>query len=656
MSNQDVRVIIDEIAKLSQTEIQPGEFYREVLSRLTPRLGAAGAAVWLSAGESVELLCQQGLDNVSLMNGHYVQHQQLLAGVQQSGQPNLIHPGMNTDGSGLTNPTPYLLSVCPIKLGESVVAVMESFQSAEAEPQQQEAALRLMTIVAGVATNYHRALELCWRRSLDSFSHAIHKSLHPTQTAFIIANDGRSVVGCDRLSVVIKRGSRCRIEAISGMDSVHRRANEVRGLENVAKRVLATREALTYPDPSVELPPQLEQAIQSYVDESQTKFLALIPLINDDDQEQQQSEDRRKPPEILGAIVAERFSGEPFMAERVESVAHHASRALANALEHHRVFLLPLWKAIGSMGWLVRARTLPFTLVVSALVIALVLAAIFVQTDFKLTAEGTMQPEERHYVFATVDGTVQELSDKLKQTGEINVEDGETLLVLDNPEIDMRVTNVEGEIDSTNAEIWSIKAFLSYSSSGSGKSTDINQMRAKEAELDVALKNLAVQRELLNEIHGMLTVQSPAKGTVITWDVENLLSSRPLSMGQTLMTVAKLDGEWVLELLLPDKETGHLMDARKEFGEDLVVSYILATEPHKTRYGKIKKVAKSTRLDEKNGLSLLVTVEINKEDIPKLHPSAEVTGRIHVGKRSIGYIWLHDIGEFVQSQFIFRFF
>ena len=654
MSNQDVRVIIDEIAKLSQAEIQPGEFYREVLSRLTPRLGAAGAAVWLSAGDSVELLCQHGLDNGALMNGHFAQHQQLLASVQQSGQPDLIQPGMNLGGVGPANPTPFLLGVCPIKLGESVVAVMESFQDVEGQPQQQEAALRLMTIVAGVATNYHRALELRWRRNLDSFSHAIHKSLHPINTAFIIANDGRSVVGCDRLSVVIKKGSRCRIEAISGMDSVHRRANEVRGLENVAKRVLATREALTYPDPGVELPPQLEQAIQSYVDESQTKFLTLIPLVNNDDHEEQ-TEDRRKPPEILGAIVAERFSGEPFMAERVESVAHHASRALANSLEHHRVFLLPVWKAIGSMGWLVRARTLPFTLVVTALVIALVFSAIFVQMDFKLTAEGTLQPKERHFVFATVDGTVDELSNKLKQTSNITVDQGETLVTLDNPEIKMRVNSVQGEIYKTTAEIGAIrKTILDYSRSG--KSPDINQMNAKRAELEVALKNLEAQQILLNKIDAMLTVRSPAKGTVITWDIENLLSSRPLGKGQTLMTVAELDGEWVLELLLPDKETGHLMDAQKEFGDDLVVSYILATEPHKTRYGKIKKIAKSTRLDEKNGLSLLVTVEINKLDIPKLHPGAEVTGRIHVGKRSIGYIWLHDIGEFVQSRILFRFF
>src|SRR5439155_1736047 len=47
---------------------------------------------------------------------------------------------------------------------------------------------------------------------LESFSRAVHAGLNPRETAYTIANEGRRLIGCDRLSVAILRGATARVE------------------------------------------------------------------------------------------------------------------------------------------------------------------------------------------------------------------------------------------------------------------------------------------------------------------------------------------------------------------------------------------------------------------------------------------------------------
>ena len=47
------------------------------------------------------------------------------------------------------------------------------------------------------------------------------------ETAYTIVNEGRRLIGCDRVSVAIKRGRTCKVEAISGQDTIESRSNVV---------------------------------------------------------------------------------------------------------------------------------------------------------------------------------------------------------------------------------------------------------------------------------------------------------------------------------------------------------------------------------------------------------------------------------------------
>ena len=44
----------------------------------------------------------------------------------------------------------------------------------------------------------------------------VHQKLESRETAYTIANEGRRLIGCDRVTVVLRKGGRYVVEAISG--------------------------------------------------------------------------------------------------------------------------------------------------------------------------------------------------------------------------------------------------------------------------------------------------------------------------------------------------------------------------------------------------------------------------------------------------------
>lgn len=101
-------------------------------------------------------------------------------------------------------------------------------------------------------------------------------------TAYTIANEGRRLIGCDRVSVTVTHGSKQVVEAISGQGIMDSRSNIVSMLRDLATGVCATGEPLWYNGSMQDLPPQVEQALETYVDESHTKSLAVLPLFRND--------------------------------------------------------------------------------------------------------------------------------------------------------------------------------------------------------------------------------------------------------------------------------------------------------------------------------------------------------------------------------------
>jgi hypothetical protein len=92
-----------------------------------------------------------------------------------------------------------------------------------------------------------------------------------------------------------------------------------------------------------------------------------------------------------------------------------------------------------------------------------------------------------------------------------------------------------------------------------------------------------------------------------------------------------------------------VLAAREKLKKDLDVSFAPASDPAVSYQGRVSEVAMSTEVDQASGPTVLVTVAFDRGQVTGLRPGATVLAKIHCGRRALGYVWLHDLFEFVQS-------
>ncbi len=166
--------------------------------------------------------------------------------------------------------------------------------------------------------------QLMWTQ-LELFTRLVHEGLDPKQTAFTIANEGRRLIGCDRVTVALRYGSKCRVAAVSGQETIDKRSNTVSQLGKLATVVVAGGDPLWYTGDTTNLPPQIEKAVEVYADEAHSKLVAVLPLARPR-VESEENELDRPPPDFLGALIVEQISEDTLtesMRRRVNVVAEH---------------------------------------------------------------------------------------------------------------------------------------------------------------------------------------------------------------------------------------------------------------------------------------------------------------------------------------------
>ena len=130
---------------------------------------------------------------------------------------------------------------------------------------------------------------------LEGFTHQIHGSLDLKETAYAVVNDGKRLVGCDRLSVALKIAGRTMVEAVSGQEVVEQRSNLVRELTRLCKVVIRSGEDLVYTGNTDGFAPDIRDALEMYVDESGSKVV-VVTLLHKPETEQGSREARRRFP------------------------------------------------------------------------------------------------------------------------------------------------------------------------------------------------------------------------------------------------------------------------------------------------------------------------------------------------------------------------
>ncbi len=677
-TKQQIRGLVGEIAQLAKSEMEPDEFYSAFLQRVVQALAAKGGAIWvLGEGRKPELAYQIDisptlLDTESEEAG---KHFRLLDYIVASGSGQLIPPlsGAGDERMG-GNPTRHLLVVHPLGHDNQVEGLVEIFQRADTQPTTQRGYLQFMKQMCELTAEWFKNRKLrdlgdrhsLWSQA-DQFARQVHDSLDVRETAYTIVNEGRRLMGCDRVTVAILRGGKCVVEAVSGQDTLDNRSNVVTLLGKLATRVVASGEPLWYLGSTDDLPPQIESAIEEYVDQSYTKSLAVIPLRQPKPalavQQQQQPAAGELPSEsahtgqIVGALIIEQIESEiprEILAPRLDLVYEHSARALTNALDHNSLFLMPVWRTIGRSRWLVQGRQLPKTLWIGGAVLALLVAGIVIPSDFDMRAKGTLQPVVRQDIFAATSGDVIAV---LKDSDDM-VQAGETLIQLRNPELQIKLKEIEGQRNSALENYRGLAQQLI--SSHTLSDAERLKLEVDAATLNIRLKALEEQSELLKKRHDQLTIRSPIAGRVMTWDAKKLLQNRPVETGQILMTVAAEDTDYELELYMPERRMDHLRKARAAWKQansddpkaDLGVDFILMTDPGQNHTGKVVHVNPTAESFEDQGNIVRIRVKPD-EKLTNPRPGATVTADVHCGRAPIVWCYLHEAWEWVEANVLF---
>jgi hypothetical protein len=686
-TKNQIRKLVAEIADLAESDIQPNEFYVEFLNRSVAAVAATGGAFWMMDGRGgLRLQYQVEFGVTGLMDGRVktAPHDALLGCMLQASQAQIIPPSAVIEGVPQAfNPTEYALIISPLMVDKQVVGLLEILMDPTRRAAQQKSTLRFVSDLCDLAATYLKNRQMrqmmsqqrLWNQ-LEGFTHQIHGSLDLKETAYAVVNDGKRLVACDRLSVALKIGGRTMVEAVSGQEVVEQRSNLVRELTRLCKVVIRSGEDLVYTGNTDGMAPDIRDALEMYVDESGSKVV-VVTLLHKPEPIDQGKDEKVKEKVPFGCLIGEQIGDElapTDMHARTEVVSRHASTALWNSQEHHKIFGKPVLKALGSPWRMFRGRTLAKIGLVLAAVLALVAAMAFIPCTLTIPGHGSLLPEERHKIYAPVAGIV----GSVLVDHDARVKKGDILVKLDSFELQKELKGVMAEMQKAESQKVSL-ALQGEKLRSSQDEQEALQVQAQLAEARITASSSRQRIEILNEQIESMNVRSPQDGIITTWEARKNLTGRPVEIGTELLQVAAEDGDWILEVEVPDDDMGPILAAkgkldedikagRKKVGSTLPAYFVTMTDPEHGYKGYVVRVAPGAETmaeseQYKNRHVVKVTVGFTeavrqdylaRNEIKVMRPGSEVKARVDCGRTNLAYYVLRKPIQVFYESVLFR--
>ena len=654
-----------EIAGFVHQDLDLGTFYQHFLDSIPRMPGMVAAIAWSNEDGEVEPVASASFNPPEGVSRATTREEltATLSNVCRTGYSQVIRPASVHAGVPGVAEAP-IMAFSPVIHDGKVRAIIETFLPASTAQHMQNMYLRDLEVLCQIAAHYHgdRTMSVQGSTSLTDMATAVHSTLKVEETAYAIANESRRVLKSDRVAVATIDGGKARLRSVSGQQSIHRRANSVKLLERLIERVAADDQPLQYPHTGRDLPPQLTEVLEQYLEASHCRGLLVMPMkaapppteANAKDESQEAPES-----EIVGALVLEQFSrpweGKPEDNPNIAAVVRHSAQALHNARAHESIFLYRVWEFLGRSRWFLKAKQLPKTI---AAVIALglfVLALCLIPARLKVSCPGKLQPEIRRYVFATSDATVQQIH--VEHGASVRKDD--PLVTLHSDDLELALEKVQGELSTAESDLSAVQSARLAQNVGSRMTpTEINARATEQQNLQRRVDSLRLQQEILLQQRAQLELVSPIDGQVISWNLADTLQLRPVQRGQRLVELADLDGPWIVELQVPDRRIAHVLDADQSRDgsqpEGLPVTFMLSSDPKSRHQGHVTEIAGAVQVVKDQGSTIKVTVAFDRDQIEFLQPGMEVQGRIHCREHRLGYVWLHQVWEFLQANVFFH--
>lgn len=633
---------IDELADLARGDVNPGQFFGDVLRRAILPGGAVRGILWR---RTLSGTWEPGGELPS--NGSSTQlqpdHHDLLTEVAQSPQPQVIR--REVDGGFQTQ------IFSPLRHAGQTIGMLETYYDVPANRTLAPETYQFLAAMGEIAADYLSQQELQqlrlvrqqWQQA-DQYLIQLGRSIELANVAAVIANDGRQVVACDRISVLVRRRNGYRLVSASGVEQIDPRAGTVRSLEALAVEVAKQQSPVFLQVSDVDAAGQnkpderLDQAFRRHAQASGAVHFAAFPVAGES-----------ASTELVAVITFEHFHPLPSWLDQQTRAALLAQRSapfLRAAVERAEIPWIGLWQAIQKGPRFLRRPVVGIGTIVLVAIIALL---VFIPAEFTVSGNAELWPERRRDVFASTMGVVDQI---LVKHGD-DVHQDQLLITLRDPELDQDVSKISGEIATTTERLRGVQIARLTGTASPEPSGRPRQLAAEEEELKERLKTLERQRVLVEERQQRLNLKSPISGRVLTWDVTQHLSARPVERGQSLLTIGDTNGPWIVEVRVADKDVGHLLRAQQKSGTELKVDFQLPSEPGRTHHGTVRDTSLAAESDDRSSGHIRVIVPFDSAQVEQLRPGATAIPRIRCGRMPVGYVWLHDLIDAIQTRLLF---
>jgi multidrug efflux pump subunit AcrA (membrane-fusion protein) len=658
--------VLTRLGQLARSPLAPDAFYDRALAECVRAISAQGGTAWLrSGGSALRAVAQINWPaEIAASADSRRAHETLLADVADERSVVSVAPHSTREGVS-NNPSSYPLLLAPVVVAVDndvrTIAILEIIPRGETSPGANRAYEEFLAAIAEVAAEYHACRELTRLRSDDSYrqellrlSSLVHRHIDLQPTAYAIANEGRRVIGCDRLSVLARLGSNCQLLATSGTSRVERRSAAARQLELLAELVRPLGEPAYYADGQCDALPVVAEALEAHAGESHARQVAVLPIARPNspgaEPHHEHRRSRREAPTFV--LIAEQFDARNGDLERtrVVEVGDVCATALYNAYEIERLPFRSLLRPLAAAKQAIKTHVARST-VIATTAAAAIAALLLIPANFLISAPGTLQPVVWHDVFAPRSGLV----DEVLVAGGTDVAVGQPLVKLRDPQLELDLKKVTGEMETVSRQLDSVRATKSSRDVRDAGTTDLYRLSSNEREFEQQLANLQREQELLIHERDALVVRSPIAGRVLTWDISNRLLARPVERGEVLVTVADLSADWQLNLDVPDDRIGHVAVAREALQPDLPVRFRLRSDdnPHTGHIRDVSATADVTNDGKTRPTPTVRAVvafdksQLNDAEQRELRPGITAQAEIECGRRSLGYVWLHDVWDTV---------
>jgi hypothetical protein len=686
---------LEEVARLCEANVPPATFYGELLKRLLESLAAPAGVVWVRTAQgNLQLQFQVNLKEVGLDRSEEARqsHEELLRQAVLQPRPLHLppHSGVGAAAEGRVaagNPTDFLLLIVPILMGDQVAGLIEVWQAANRPAQAVPGWLQFMGLMAELGARYQRnqmvgqmaGQQQLWVQ-LEAFARQIHSSLSPVEVSYLVANEGRRLVECDRVSVAVRQARKARIEAVSGADVVERRSSLVQRMRTLCDRVLDWGEKLVFNGTRDEgLPPLVLKALDDYLSVSSSKLLVVQPLRDERQKDKQPAR---------AALLMECFEPptdpQQYIA-RLDVIARHATSAVYNAVEHRRIPMRYIWQPLAKVQEGVGGKAQAISLsIVTAL--SLIGAALwFVPYPLKMDSTGKLLPEVRRVVYPPNTGIVREFR---VHPGEV-VHADRCLAVLHDLKLEETLLHLETERDSARREEEEANKVLN----GGARAIPANDLlnfqttaalkhtlwESKDREIAAHIRRtngLPLQPGFFELRAPTFTAEEARRVTRTEWTVLNAnfrdeWEHREAKPSDPLIRLGAKEGPWEIELKIPQKHLGQIMDAYVQLGMDkpLDVDFILRSDPNHTYRGKLyrHKIASEANpvRDDNNEAEPEAVAYVSLDDegidpsyrLPResLTSGTEVHAKVRCGDHRLGYSLFYGVWEFFYEKVVFFF-